>query len=100
MNENSVAAIMSNTYYSDQDKYIFTNSGDQHMRNMTTTRSKSITRKGKDSIDKGTDSPSSRSTKPLTTSQKKKRKKKGPKLPKSWKNLDNTDSEEVCMFML
>ena len=90
---------MSNTYYSDQDKYIFTNSGDQQMTNMTTTRSKSITRKEKDSIDKGTDSPSSRSTNPLKTSQKKKRKKKGPNLPTSRKNSDNTDSE-VCMFML
>ena len=90
---------MSNTYYSDQDKYIFTNSGDQQMTNMTTTRSKSITRKEKDNIDKGTDSPSSRSTKPLKTSQKKKRKKKGQILPTSRKNSDNTDSE-VCMFML
>ena len=90
---------MSNTYYSDQDKYIFTNSGDQQMTNMTTTRSKSITRKEKDSIDKGTDSPSSRSRRSLMPSQKKTKETKGQKLLKSRKNLDNTDSE-VCMFML
>ena len=99
MNQNSVAAIMSNTYHSDQDKYIFTNSGVQQMTNMTTTRSKSISRHGKDSNDTDTDSPSSRSRRLLTPSQKKTKDTPVPKLLNSRKNLHNINSE-VCMFNL